>query len=170
MAAIAHTVAFCAALTCCIGFNDPTQVALNQNGFNTILDLSTVHESDLDRLPKHLDEWHDSNAAPQDQVRIPFVSLKKLKAMRYWALSERHPLGHVAPSATAFTNAVLEETLLKMQADDDYEAAMKETAVQCQSRQLAKAWELPMIYLSRTKGAANTPLTYCTFLPMSMEM
>ena len=88
MAAVAHAVAFRAALAR-IGFNDPTQLALNQNGFETLADLLTVHESDLDKLPKHLDAWRDGNAAPQDQVRIPFVSLKKLKAMRYWALSER---------------------------------------------------------------------------------
>lgn len=163
MAAVAHAVAFRAALAR-IGFNDPTQLALNQNGFETLADLLTVHESDLDKLPKHLDAWRDTNAAPQDQVRIPFVSLKKLKAMRYWALSERF-IGHAAPSATAFTNAVLEETLLKMQADDDYEAATKETEVQkpiplVDLAKWTKFWEFLTTYLSRTKGAANTPLLY----------
>ena len=128
MAAPAHAIAFRAALDR-IGFNQQTQLALNQNGFETIMDLTTVHESDLDKLPKHLDAWRDSDAAPEDQVRIPFVSLKKLKAMRYWVLLERF-MGHDAPSATGFTNAVLEETLLKMQADDDYKQATKETEVQ----------------------------------------
>jgi hypothetical protein len=86
--------------------------------------------------------------------------------MRYWGLSERY-LGHVAPSATAFTNAVLEETLLKMQADDDYEAATKETEVQkpialVNLAKWTKFSALLTTYLSRTKGAANTPLTYLT--------
>jgi hypothetical protein len=70
MAAVAHAVAFRAALTR-IGFNDPTQLALNQNGFETILDLTTVHESDLDKLPKHLDAWRDNNAAPPGPSQDP---------------------------------------------------------------------------------------------------
>jgi hypothetical protein len=45
-------VAFHAALQH-IGFNANRQVTITQNGFNTILDLTTVHEDDLDRLPKH---------------------------------------------------------------------------------------------------------------------
>jgi hypothetical protein len=164
MAAVTHAVAFRAALAR-IRLNDPTQLALNQNGFETLADLLTVHErSDLDNLPKHLDAWRDITAAPQYQVRIPFVSLKKLKAMHYWALSERF-IGHASPSATAFTSAVLEETLLKMQTDDDYEAAMKETEVQkpiplVDLAKWMKFWELLTTYNSRTKGAANTPLLY----------
>jgi hypothetical protein len=64
-----------------IGFNAPTRTAIFENGFETILDLANVQEDDLDRLPKHLEAWRDPAAAPNQQVRIPFVSLKKLKAM-----------------------------------------------------------------------------------------
>jgi hypothetical protein len=55
--------------------------------------------------------------------------LKKLKAMRYWVLSQCC-LGLPTPSATAFTNAVLEETLLLMKEDLDYKEATKEAEVQ----------------------------------------
>jgi hypothetical protein len=163
MAAVAHAVAFRTALGR-IGFNANTQLALEQNGFSTIMDLTTVHESDLDQLPKHLGAWRDADLAPEDQVRVPFVSLKKLKAMRYWVLSQRF-LGHATPSATEFTNDVLEATLLRMQADDDYKAATSEAQVQkpvalTDLAKWTKFWELFMTYLSRVKGVANTPLSY----------
>mgnify|MGYP001285120614 FL=1 len=86
-----------------IGFNQNTCAALGENGFMTIMDLVKVQESDLDKLPKYLEAWRDPNAAPGDQVRLPFVSLMKLKAMRYWVLSERC-LGTISPSAAAFTS------------------------------------------------------------------
>jgi hypothetical protein len=76
-----------------IGFNAQTQDAMNENGFLTILDLTTVEEDDLDRLPKHLESWRDPDDDPADQVRVPFVSLKCLKAMRYWVLSQRLKFG-----------------------------------------------------------------------------
>jgi hypothetical protein len=33
----------------------PTRVAINENGFKTILGLATAQEKDLDKLPKHLE-------------------------------------------------------------------------------------------------------------------
>jgi len=55
-------VAFRAALER-IGFNDATINAINENGFETILDLITVEDEDLDRLPKHLESWRDLDVA-----------------------------------------------------------------------------------------------------------
>lgn len=155
-------VAFRAALQR-IGFNAATQDAINENGFLTILDLTTVEEDDLDRLPKHLESWRDADEAPEDQVRVPFVSLKRLKAMRYWVLSQRW-LG-AEPQAAHFTNAVLEETLLRMQQNKDYKEATEEMAVSkpekfSEMAKWTKFYELFVTYLSRVKGAANLPLTY----------
>jgi hypothetical protein len=69
------------------------------------------------------------------------------------------------PSAADFTNAVMEATLLRMRADDDYKAAKKEAEVQkpvvlSDLGKWTKFWELFTTYLSRVKGAANTPLSY----------
>jgi hypothetical protein len=63
--------------------NPVTRVAISNNGFATILNLATVQEEDLDRLPKHLKAWRNPAAAANQQVCIPFMSLKKLKAMHY---------------------------------------------------------------------------------------
>jgi hypothetical protein len=91
-----------------IGINAATRAAIVENGFQTILDLVTVQDEDLDKLPKHLEAWRNPTAAPGAQVRIPFVSLTTLKAMRYWVLAQRC-IGVVTPSANDFTDEVIAE-------------------------------------------------------------
>jgi hypothetical protein len=76
-----------------IGINPATRAAISNNGFSTILDLMTVQEEDLDRLPKHLEAWRNPVVAANQQVYIPFVSLKKLKAMCYWVVTQ-HCMGN----------------------------------------------------------------------------
>lgn len=58
-------IAFRAALQR-IGFNAAMQDAINENGFLTILDLTTVEKDDLNHLPKHLESWRDPDKAPED--------------------------------------------------------------------------------------------------------
>jgi len=128
------------------------------------MDLATVQEDDLDRLPKHLEAWRDPAAGPNNQVRIPFVSLKKLKAMRYWVLAQCC-IGIDDPRAQDFTNELLEETLARMQADKDAKLATEdmETSKPEKLPDLAKwtkFWELFSTYLGRMKGAALIPLSY----------
>ncbi|KAI2513885.1 hypothetical protein MHU86_668 [Fragilaria crotonensis] len=66
-----------------IGIIAATRAAiLVEKGFQTILDLATVQDEDLDKLPKHVEAWRNPAAAPGAQVRIPFVSFSKLKATR----------------------------------------------------------------------------------------
>jgi hypothetical protein len=147
-----------------IGFNVATRTAIAENGFETILDLATVQEEDLDKLPKHLEAWRDPAAAPNLQVRVPFVSLKKLKAMRYWVLAQRC-VGVANPRAQDFTDAVLEETLARMKADKDYKLATEETDIPKPEKltdlaKWTKFWELLSTFLGRVKGAALIPLSY----------
>jgi hypothetical protein len=147
-----------------IGINAPTRAAINENGFETIMDLATVQEDDLDRLPKHLEAWKDPTAGPNNQVRIPFVSLKKLKAMRYWVLAQRC-IGVDDPRAQDFTDEVIEETLARMQADKDAKLATEDTEISKPEKladlaKWTKFWELLSTYLGRVKGAALIPLSY----------
>jgi hypothetical protein len=86
------------------------------------------------------------------------------KAMRYWVLSQCC-LGLPTPSAIAFMNMVLEETLLLMKEDLDYKEATKEAEVQkpielANLSKWSKFYELFSTFLSQVKGAANTPLSY----------
>jgi hypothetical protein len=147
-----------------IGINAPTCVAIAENGFATISDLATVQDEDLDSLPKHLESWRLPNAAPNAQVRIPFVSLSKLKAMRYWVLTQRC-IGVENPHAQDFTDEVMTETLAQMQANKDYKKATQDTDIQKPPKlndlvKWIKFWELFTTYLGQIRGAALTPLTY----------
>ena len=161
--AAAQTTAFRNALGR-IGMNVATRNAIVDNGFASILDLATVQDEDLDKLPKHLDSWKDPAAAPNAQVRIPFLSLQKLKAMRYWVLAQRC-IGVVAPNAANFTDDAMQEALARMKADKDYKKATEDTDITKPSKlsdlvKWVKFWELFTTYLGRVKGAALTPLTY----------
>lgn len=147
-----------------IGINVATRTAIAENGFATILDLATVQDEDLDKLPKHLEAWRVPNAPPNAQVRIPFVSLTKLKAMRYWVLAQRC-VGVDEPRAQDFTDEVMTEVLAQMKADKDYRKATQDTDIQKPPKltdlvKWIKFWELFTTYLGRVKGAALTPLTY----------
>ena len=163
MATAAQTTAFRNALGR-IGMNAATRNAIIDNGFASILDLATVQDEDLDKLPKHLDSWKDPAAAPNAQVRIPFLSLQKLKATRYWVLAQRC-VGVVTPNAVDFTNAALQDVLTRMKADKDYKKATEDTDITKPSKltdlvKWVKFWELFTTYLGRVKGAAFTSLTY----------
>jgi hypothetical protein len=147
-----------------IGINPATRAAISDNGFATILDLATVQEEDLDRLPKHLEAWRNPAAPANQQVRIPFVSLKKLKAMRYWVVAQRC-IGVDAPRAQDFTEEILEATIARMKDDKDYEAATKDTEVRKPDKltdlgKWTRFYELLSTYLGRVKGAALIPLIY----------
>jgi hypothetical protein len=111
-----------------------SRATLTRFGFNaeTILDLDTVQEEDLDKLPKHLKAcWRDTAAAPpNNQVRVPpFISLKKLKAMCYWVLAQ-HCISMQNPCAQDFTQVVFDETLARMQADKDYKLVTEDMDIQ----------------------------------------
>ena len=93
-----------------ISFNAATHMVIFKNGFETILDLATVQEEDLDKLPKHLEAWRNPAAAPNQQVCIVFVSLKKLKAMHYWVLTQCC-IGEANPCTQDFSEDVLEAIL-----------------------------------------------------------
>jgi hypothetical protein len=163
MAANAPATAFRNALTR-IGINAATRTAIIENGFVTIQDLVAVHDKDLDKLPKHLESWRVPGANPANQVRIPFLSLTKLKAMRYWFLAQRC-IGVDSPNVNQFTDVVIEDTLARMKADSDHKLATEDTDIRKPEKladltKWTKFWELLTTYLGRVKGAALTPLSY----------
>jgi hypothetical protein len=164
MAAIGVTIAFKAALGR-IGFNAATQDAIVENGFNSIDDLGTTDEKSLNYLPKHLATWRDPAAPAADQVRVPFVAMEKLKAMRYWVLAQTR-IG--APTtAVFFTNAVVASTLQTMKVARDQKEATEDTEVQkpvvlSDMHKWTKFWLMLSTYLGRIRGAAHIPLSYLT--------
>jgi hypothetical protein len=67
--------------------------------------------------------------AANQQLCIPFVSLKKLKAMHYWVIAQCC-MGIQDARAQDFTEDILEATIARMKDDKDYKAAMKDTEIQ----------------------------------------
>ena len=159
---MAETVSFKAALGR-LGLNANTQTAIVSNGIETIRDLLELQDEDLTSLPRHLRDWRIADADEAHQVLLPLMALRRLRAMRHWALSQQF-LG-VLPNAVAFSPGVLAETLERMRDDVDYTAARKEADVQKPQplKDMVKwtsFWELFVTYFSQLKGAANAPLTY----------
>lgn len=159
----ANATAFRNALTR-IGINAATRTAIIENGFVTIQDLVAVQDKDLDKLPKHLEAWRVPNANQNAQVRIPFLSLTKLKAMRYWVLAQRC-IGVASPNVNEFAGQVIEDTLARMKADSDHKLATEDSDVRKPEKltdltKWTKFWELLTTYLGRVRGAALTPLSY----------
>jgi hypothetical protein len=147
-----------------IGINAATRTAIVENGFITIQDLIDVQDKDLDKLPKHLESWRVPNANQNAQVRIPFLSLTKLKAMRYWFLAQRC-IGIDTPNVNDFAGEVISETLARMKADSDHKLATEDSDIRKPEKltdlaKWTKFWELLTTYLGRVKGAALTPLSY----------
>ena len=160
---MAAAVAFRNALTR-IGINAATRAAISENGFVTAQDLVSIDDKDLDKLPKHLEAWRVPGAVANAQVRIPFLSLTKLKALRYWILAQRY-IGVEGPNVNAFADEVIVETLARMKADSDYKLATEDTDIHKPEKLVdlakwTKFWELLTTYLGRVKGAALTPLSY----------
>jgi hypothetical protein len=139
-----------------IGINLVTRVAISDNGFTTILNF--------DKLPKHLEAWQNPVAAANQQVHIPFVSLKKLKAMHYWVIAQCC-MGIQNPCAQDFNEDILKATIARMKDDKDCKAAMKDMEIQKPDKladlgKWTRFWELLSMYLSRVKGTALILLIY----------
>ena len=58
-----------------IGINVATRNAIVENGFMTILDLVTLQDEDLDKLPKHLEAWRHPAAPPTLRSASPLSLL-----------------------------------------------------------------------------------------------
>ena len=74
-----------------IGFNDATNQEIIDNGIDSISSLLLVTEQKITELTKHIGRWTNKAnppaAGPGENVfTIPFLSLRKLVAMRKWTL------------------------------------------------------------------------------------
>jgi hypothetical protein len=133
------------------------------NGLTDISVLIDTDEESLHQLGKHMMAWRGTTVPPADQVKIPFVSLQKLKAMRFWALAQKR-LG-VAPNSSDFDDAKAVAALQAMNAEKEYKKATEDTAITkpvtlVDIHKWTKFWLLFSTYLGRVKGAAHIPLRY----------
>jgi hypothetical protein len=86
-----------------IGLDAATRTAIQGNGYVMIGDLAVTEEATLNHLHKYLRDFQAPGAAPAAQVRLPIVTLEKIKEMRYWflllALAPRLNLTHMQASS-----------------------------------------------------------------------
>lgn len=84
----ALTIAFKSALER-IGFNASTQESIVYQGFASINSLADVDEEHISGMIKHLGHWPGpAPVAPAPAVAFPYLSVQKLRAMRYWVLGK----------------------------------------------------------------------------------
>ena len=108
---IDHTALFVDALVR-IGFNTVTADAIVANGFSSIDILRSIEDTDIDALIRHIGRWREYKPthSPRGaaitpapvQITLPFLSINKLKAMRYWVqVRTRQGLSTVASDCTS---------------------------------------------------------------------
>jgi hypothetical protein len=69
-----------------IGFNVDTTEAIIDEGFDTLETLATVDEKDIDAMIKNVRETRrELGGDAEGNVTFPFLAIKRLKAMRFWA-------------------------------------------------------------------------------------
>ena len=161
-------VNFRAALTR-IGFNDATKKEIVDNGFDSISSLLLVSESEITELARHIGRWTDKSTPPTagpggNVVTIPFLSLRKLVAMRKWALVQEEK-GKV-PEAIDCTN----QAIVRMIARLKFEASAKEAAENTQNTKPSKLknltsdwrrwWDALTANLEQDIGARGIPKIY----------
>ena len=109
---INHTALFVEALVR-IGFNTVTADEIVANGFGSIDILRSLEDKDIDDLVRHIGRWRGQDKPTRTQrgavitpvpvqISLPFLSINKLKAMRYWVqVRTRQGLSTAADQCTS---------------------------------------------------------------------
>lgn len=153
---MAGRVAMVASLGRC-GFNDATSGFLYDEGFSEPVELTHVTSSDIKDLVRNA-----SRAPPQD-VKFPFMAVKKLLAFRFW-VAERLRTGEDT-DPPSFTAAECTKALKNLCDSEEREAADKDLDVsKADPLKTTVGWvkfnEKFLNYLAQLRGRAKTPLTY----------
>jgi len=155
--------AFNQALTC-IGFNVDTTEAIIDEGFNTLETLATVDEKDIDAMIKNIrDTRREQGDDAEGAVTFPFLAIKRLKAMRFWATEIVRTgrqlnagLFHGAEITTAVNRYSTEAIRVEIDKDEDPDKPGELSDL----TKWEVFWERWCTYSSRLRGAAKCPLTY----------
>ena len=151
-----------------IGFNPVTRQEIIDNGFTSISSLSAVSDDDIGALVKHIGRWKGPSAPvqegqpPPEVVNLPFISVKKLHAMRKWVLYQKRKGTPV--NAAHCTNEQItlmtERTTFLTSVKNSEDSTPKVPDVLSSFTQWRTWWESWNTYTKQLRGANEIPLSY----------
>jgi hypothetical protein len=144
------------------GFNAQTTQYLIDQGFATPNDLLLASESDLESIARAVARNPPRGMA---QVNMPFIAVKNLKGLRFWA-DERKRTGYDADPDDFAAEDVPVFTAKCQEYNDQKEAAKDEDASKPEGLKRLTSWALWnesfQNYLRQILSAAKIPLVYLT--------
>jgi hypothetical protein len=161
---MAQQNAFSTALTR-IGFNVDTTKRMIDEGFDTLETLADLEESDIDDMIKNVRETRTAlGANAPGVVSFPFLPIKHLKAMRFWAAEMKRtgrPLNNVGLFAgPLITTAVARYALDLLRSELKEEETIDKLKELTDLIKWETFWEQWKTYMGRLRGAAKCPLSY----------
>lgn len=139
------------------GFNAATRTFINQEGRNSVENLTLMTAADMDLFIK--DAKRDQGA----NLSFPFLAVKRLKAFRVWGTHRIRQ--DLAAQPAQFTDAACVATMERMQEESEIKAAMKDATPDKPPalktlKGWPKFWEQCKTYFIQCRGAAEIPLSY----------
>ena len=147
-----------------IGFNVDTTEAVIDEGFYTMDTLATVDEKDIDSMIKNVrDTRRELGDEAEGAVTFPFLAIKRLKAMRFWATEIVRTgrqlnagLFHGAEITLAVNRYSTDAIRSEIEKDEDPDKPGELSDL----TKWEVFWERWSTCASRLRGAAKCPLTY----------
>ena len=144
------------------GFNAQTTQYLISQGFATPNDLLLASESDLESIARAVAR---NRPRGMPQVNMPFIAVKNLKGLRFWA-DERKRTGYDADPENFEAEDVAVFTVKCQEYNEQKEAAKDEDASKPEGLKKLTSWALWnesfQNYLHQILSAAKIPLVYLT--------
>lgn len=146
-----------------LGFNHSTSGALMDQGIKGIEDLMILSDKDVDEMIKSAQKTYkyDSSDEEEDAMIFPYLAVKRLKALRFWAEMMSRTGESASPSR--FTPEVCRSTLKRMEEENEYDSE-KIKPDRPDELKIMKHWttwwEKWDNYMSQIRGAAHISLTY----------
>lgn len=146
-----------------LGFNVPASETLMYQGLTNIGDLRLLSEKEVDEMIKSNQKSFrfDPDEEQEEAIFYPFLAIKKLKALRFWAVMTGRTGKIVDPSL--FTSEKCMEVLQRMEEEKEHNSEKirpdrpEELKV---IRNWATWWEKWDNYMSQIRGAAHISLRY----------
>jgi hypothetical protein len=160
---MAETVTFGTLLTDRIGLSNATRNAIQDQGVTTLEELADLDYDDIKNMVLNILKYIAPGAPAGDVIAIPYTSLKRLYAAKYWFATRNH-IGLPATSA-ALTNVELADAMTRRKEVGERKTATKDQELTkppklSNFKDWVNWWELWDTYMQQMYGSADVPLSY----------